>query len=95
MEKSKYYKHGKQSESLFRQVGVDRPGGKIHNLFASCIKHCIYDGIVNWYSIPVSCKYLKKPLIVGSLYRPPGINQKYAEDLCGTISSLSAMFRRQ
>ena len=40
-----------------------------------------------------TCKYLKKPLIVGSLYRPPGNNQKYAEDLCRTISSLSALYR--
>jgi exonuclease III len=40
-----------------------------------------------------TCKYLKKPLIVGSLYRPPENNKKYAEDLCKTISSLSTLYR--
>jgi hypothetical protein len=41
-------------DNLRKHVGVDRLSGKVHNLFASCIKHCIYDGIVNWLSIPVS-----------------------------------------
>ena len=38
------------------------------------------------------CKGLRKPLIVGSMYRPPSSDLPYTESLCDTIRSLSSRF---
>ena len=40
-----------------------------------------------------SCKNLKKPLIIGSLYRPTNNNCEYTDDLCKAISNLYSSFK--
>jgi len=40
-----------------------------------------------------SCKNLKKPLIIGSLYRPTNNNSEYTDDLCKAISNLYSSFK--
>ena len=41
----------------------------------------------------LSCKDLKKPIILGCMYRPTDNNNDYTQDLCNALSDLSARFK--